>query len=93
VPVIVADAELETGEVVIVNVAEEAPTGTVTPAGTTALELFEVSLTVTALPATGPVSVIVAMEALPPITDAGDRVIAERFAAVTVSAVVKTVEP
>jgi len=84
---------LATGVVVTVNVAEEAPTGTVTEAGTEAALLLELRLTVTADPATTPARVTVPDDEPPPTTDDGVNVTLERFAAVTVRFAVNVFAP
>jgi hypothetical protein len=74
VPEITALVFVETGEVVMENVAEVAPAGIVTLAGVTAL--VELELRVTGRPPVGAAVKIVTVpvEEVPPITVAGLRV-------------------
>jgi len=79
--VVVAD----TATVVTVNVAVEAPAGTVTVAGTVALGLPELRLTTVPPAAAFPLSVTVPVEGFPPKTAKGDSARPERIAGLTVS--------
>jgi hypothetical protein len=94
-PVIVAVNCDETGFVPTEKFADEAPTGTVTEAGIVMFGLLDDKLTVTDFPATTPVSWIVPVAPVPPVTDVGATDIPLRFAAaiVTVICAVKLAPP
>jgi hypothetical protein len=90
--VIVADAFDATGVVVIVNVAVVAFAGTVTFAGTCAAAVLPLESVTTAPPAdAGPLRVTVAVEEVPPITDAGLTMTLLAVAVLTVSIAVLAV--
>jgi len=74
VAMIVADVEIETALVGIENVAEVAPPGIVTLAGTDALVLLEEIVIPTPPTAAGPDRVTVPTDLLPPMTEVGRRV-------------------
>src|ERR1043166_318167 len=78
-PVTVTLVDPLTGEVVTVKVAEVAPCGTVTLAGTVATAVFE-ELSVTTAPPwpAAVVSVAVPVAVLPPMTAPGEMLIVER---------------
>jgi hypothetical protein len=63
-----------TAPVVTAKVVVEEPAGTVTVAGTVAEEPFELVVTTVPPVGAGPVSVIVAVDEVPPVTDVGFRV-------------------
>ena len=74
VAVTVTDVDERTALVVAVNVAVVAPAATLTEAGTTTAALFEARVTVVVLPAaTGPFSVTVPVDDVPPATVEGLR--------------------
>ena len=80
---------LETGLVVMMNVAVVAFAATVTLAGTWAAVVLLLESVTTAPPAgAGPLNVTVPVEELPPITELGLRVIELKVAALTVRVVV-----
>ena len=89
-----------TVEVLTLKVALEAPAGTVTLAGTETTDVFAL-LSVTTAPPLGapPVNVIVPCAVLPPTTEVGLTLIADRLAGVvvdvgvTVSVVVRLTPP
>ena len=83
VPVIVTEVLVATPVVVIVNVVVVEPEGTVTDAGTVALVLLEVRVTVVLAPA-GPLRVTVPVDGVPPVTEVGETVTLESVAGVTV---------
>ena len=91
--VIVAVAALDTVTVEIANVAEDAPAGMVTEAGTLAFELLEVNFTVNPFDGAGPFRLIVPELEAPPITELGDRVRPESPTGFNVSWVVNEVLP
>ena len=72
-PEIVAVVVLETPTVLTINVAEVAPAGTVTFAGTVALVELELRTTMVPLVGAGPLSVTVPVDVPPPVTSAGDN--------------------
>ena len=79
-----ADVFADTAAVVMVAVVLVAPAGTVTFAGRLATAtLLEVSATTTPPMGAAPEICIVAMERLPPMTDAGFNVSAEREGGLT----------
>lgn len=96
VAVIVTLAEAFAGEVAMVAVADVTPAGTVTLAIVAAPGVKLVSLTRSPPAGAGPVSVTVAVDEVPPLTDLGLNVSVETAAAgaaVTVSSVVAVVPP
>ena len=70
--------------VVTVNVADLAPAGMVTLAGTTALVLLDVKVTAEPPVGAGPLRVTVPVEDIPPTTEVGDTAMDVRDAALTV---------
>jgi hypothetical protein len=84
-PVIVTRLVAETPAVVMLNVAEVAPEGTVTDVGTVALVLLEESVTTAPPVPAWPLRVTVPVEEFPPITDVGDTDTVERAAGVMVN--------
>jgi hypothetical protein len=83
---IVAETVVETGLVVTVNVAVVAFAATVTLAGTCAAAVLLLDKVTTAPPAgAGPVSVTVAVEVFPPVTEVGFMLSEVRDAAETVN--------
>jgi hypothetical protein len=83
VAVITTEVFAMTGLVVIVNVAEVAPEGTVTAAGTCATFVLLLDRATEAPPAgAGPLSVTVPVELAPPTTVAGVRVKVDRVTGV-----------
>lgn len=79
----------ETALVVIENVAELAPAGTLMPLGTLADALLSESVTVIPLVGAGPVNVTVPVEDAPPTTEVGFTVTVERAAAAMLSDAVR----
>lgn len=71
VAVMVAEVEVDTALVVIVNVAVVAPAATVTEPGTVALELLELRLTVEPPVGAAAYRVMVPVDEVPPCTEAG----------------------
>ena len=69
---IVAEAEVDTGDVVIVNVAVLLPGATVTVAGVTALATLEERETANPAAGAGPFNVTVPVEETPPVTLEGE---------------------
>ena len=89
VAVMVAEVFAVTCVVTTVKLAELAPAGTRTLAGTFAMEgLLLVRLTATPPIGAGPLRVTVPVEELPPLTDVGDKASVERFGGFTVIVVV-----
>jgi len=88
VPVITEVDELDTPNVVMVNVADVAPAAIVTLAGTVATVVVpEVSVTTKPPAGAGPVIVAVPVEGLPPTTDVGDKLTELMAGGLTVSVV------
>jgi len=85
VAVTVADTFPVTAVVVIVKFPDVAPAGTVTLAGTAALELFEARLTTVPEDGAGPFKVTVPVEDVPPTTEEGFMVNVARPAGLIVS--------
>ena len=90
---IVAVAVLETAVVAIGNVAEVAPKATVTVEGTVADDRFEDKLMTVPVEPAGPLRVTVPVEAVPPKTEVGETLSAERTAGTTVKIAVTDVFP
>ncbi len=84
VAVIVAEVEVDTATVVTVNVVLVAPAAIVTEAGTVALELLELKLTVTPPDPAALGRLTVPVEEFPPATVVGLRVSPERPAVLIV---------
>ena len=84
---IVTPVFVATAEVLTLNVALEAPAATVTLAGTETTDVFAL-LSVTTAPPLGapPVNVIVPCDVVPPATDVGLTLTADRLAGVVVDA-------
>ena len=92
VAVIVTDVDEVTAAVVIENVAVVEPAGTVTLAGTVAVEVRLLESVTTIPPAgAGPVSVTVPVDGLPPCTLLGLRVRADIVGALTVKVACRVV--
>ncbi len=79
--------------VVMVKVAVVAPAGTTTLVGTVADALLEASVTVTPPVGAGPLRVRVPVELVPPVTEVGEREIAERLGGPTITLHVFVVAP
>ena len=88
-PVIVAEAVLETAMVATVNVAVFDPAATVTEAGTVALLLLDPKATEVPPGPAAPLRVTVPVEEVPPTTEVGDTLTLDRVAGVIVSVAVK----
>jgi hypothetical protein len=89
-PLIVTDRVLVTANVVTVKVALIDPTGTVTLEGTVARNALLLDR-LTAAPAAGagPFRVTVPVEGVPPLTDVGLRIMADRLGVLTVKEAVR----
>ena len=87
---IIADVTEATGVVGIENVAELAPAGTVTAAGTIALPFEDAIMTAVPVLGAGPFNVTVPLEGVPPVTGSFVSVKLASVGGLTVNVAVRT---